>query len=130
MKKIISIFFIVIYLFSFTIAKEIIKLPAFISHYKEHNAANKEITLVDFILLHYLNGSEKDKDYQEDMKLPFKTQDNISCLMNIVLDLPKTFILEIDKNLCINLHLDNIFYPSKDYILNNYHSIFQPPELV
>ena len=85
---------------------------------------------MDFILLHYLNGSAKDKDYQEDMKLPFKTQDNVSCLMMIVLDLPKTFRLEIDKNPSIPKPQDIIFYSSKDYILNNYHSIFQPPELV
>lgn len=130
MKKLISIFFVVIYLFSFTVAKEIIKLPDFISHFKEHSAANKEITLVDFILLHYLNGSGKDKDYQEDMKLPFKTQDNISCFMIIVLDLPKTFRLEIDKKQSIPTPQDIIFYSSKNYILNNYHSIFQPPELV
>lgn len=129
MKKIISIFFICIYLISFTEAKEILKLPAFVEHYKEHKSLNKDITVFKFIVLHYLSGSKKDKDYQEDMKLPFKTHE-FSSFAFITFDLPKTFNLEINTPKKVFTDKKENFYYSKDFVINNYQSIFQPPEMI
>ena len=32
--------------------------------------------------MHYMHGSPRDKDYKEDMKLPFKTADNYSATVS------------------------------------------------
>jgi hypothetical protein len=93
LKKAFAIFLVSLYIFSFTETRELLKLPAFIEHYKEHKAENKT-TLLGFITLHYLNGSQKDADYAKDMKLPFKTHD-FSCYNLAIQDLPKIFEFNI-----------------------------------
>ena len=54
-----------IYLFSFTEVKEVLKIPALIEHYQEHKSENKNISIIGFIALHYLSGSQKDSDYEK-----------------------------------------------------------------
>ncbi|MFN8362366.1 MAG: hypothetical protein U0T85_01475 [Cloacibacterium normanense] len=71
MKRHFSIF-LTIYLFSFTEVKEVLKIPALIEHYQEHKSENKNISIIGFIALYYLSGSQKDSDYEKDMKLPLK----------------------------------------------------------
>lgn len=128
MKKLISIFLICIYLVSFTEAKEILKLHAFVEHFKEHKSENKDITVFKFIVMHYLSGSKKDKDYQEDMKLPFKTHD-FSSFAFITFDIPKTFNLEIEKPKNISNQKKVNYHHTLGFIIDNYQSIFQPPEI-
>ena len=52
---------------------ELLKLPIVFQHYTEHKQADKDISMLDFLAMHYLNGSPKDNDYERDMKLPFKS---------------------------------------------------------
>lgn len=105
------------------------KLPEFIEHYKEHKAENKDINILTFITLHYLNGSEKDADYEKDMKLPFKTHDFSQISSYSTQDI--TNVLEIDiplvkhfREIKRNFHYDFRFSSYNEF------SIFQPPELV
>lgn len=128
MKKLISIFLICIYLVSFTEAKEILKLPAFVEHFNEHKSENKNITVFKFIVMHYLSGSKKDKDYQEDMKLPFKTHD-FSSFAFITFDIPKTLNLEITQPKNISNQKKVTYHHVLGFIIDNYQSIFQPPEI-
>ena len=128
MKKLISIFLICIYLVSFTEAKEILKLSAFVEHFNEHKSENKNITVFKFIVMHYLSGSKKDKDYQEDMKLPFKTHD-FSSFAFITFDIPKTFNLEITQSKNISNQKKVTYHHVLGFIIDNYQSIFQPPEI-
>ena len=87
MKRHFSIFILTIYLFSFTEVKEVLKIPALIEHYQEHKSENKNISIIGFIALHYLSGSQKDSDYEKDMKLPFKAHE-ISSVSFAIQDLP------------------------------------------
>ena len=66
------------------------KIPALIEHYQEHKSENKNISIIGFIALHYLSGSQKDSDYEKDMKLPFKAHE-ISSVSFAIQDLPKIF---------------------------------------
>ncbi len=72
-----------IYLFLLSLAPnfgghELLKLPAFVMHFMEHKKENKEITLFEFMRIHYLQGNVMDKDRDHDMKLPFKSEE--ACL--------------------------------------------------
>jgi hypothetical protein len=65
--------FLAVYLFSATEAYQLLKLPVVFQHFKEHKKEDKNISFLQFLAMHYLHGSPKDKDYERDMQLPFKT---------------------------------------------------------
>jgi hypothetical protein len=66
-------FFLFVYLFANTGLLELAKIGAFVAHYAEHRQENKNLTLVEFIKIHYFSGNIVDEDYARDMQLPFKT---------------------------------------------------------
>lgn len=53
-----------------------LKLPVVFQHFAEHQQENKNISFIRFLDMHYMHGSPKDKDYDRDMQLPFKTSDS------------------------------------------------------
>lgn len=75
MKRFIGIILLSIYLISTTELKELLKFPTLIEHYFEHKAKDSDITLLDFLTLHYtgnhLENHPIDDDYKQDQKLPF-----------------------------------------------------------
>lgn len=73
MRKKIAIFFLFIYLCSTTEAHELLKIPVVFQHFIEHQQEDKTISITKFLAIHYLQGDVKDKDYERDMQLPFKT---------------------------------------------------------
>jgi hypothetical protein len=72
-KKLFSLSFLTIYLFSTTQFCELLKMPILIEHYQEHKQENQALSLLGFLEMHYAHGSPKDADYDKDMKLPFKS---------------------------------------------------------
>lgn len=52
---------------------ELAKLPAFISHYKEHRANASAAGLGEFIAMHYFGQDKKDNDQHKDDALPFRS---------------------------------------------------------
>jgi hypothetical protein len=50
---------------------ELGKLPALFQHYSSHRSLNSEMSLLDFLELHYSNPSHHDQDHNEHHKLPF-----------------------------------------------------------
>jgi hypothetical protein len=60
---------------STTELSQLFKLPLLVEHFTEHRQENSDITLWDFLCMHYAHGIVKDADYDKDMKLPFKTHD-------------------------------------------------------
>ena len=57
-------------------------MPLLVEHFIEHRHENKNITLYQFLYMHYAMGDVHDADYAKGMKLPFKTHDN--CLASII----------------------------------------------
>ncbi|MBL0146000.1 MAG: hypothetical protein IPP48_09730 [Chitinophagaceae bacterium] len=49
------------------------KLPVIFQHFIEHQQKDKNISFLAFLDMHYMHGTPKDKDYNRDMQLPFKT---------------------------------------------------------
>ncbi|WDF54249.1 hypothetical protein [Mucilaginibacter sp. KACC 22063] len=76
MKKLTAILLLTVFLFSTTELHQLLKLPMVFEHFAEHRKENKSISFLQFLDMHYMHGSPRDKDYSEDMKLPFKTADN------------------------------------------------------
>ena len=75
MKPLMAKILIVLCLFSFTPAKEFMKIPMLLIHYIEHLEEMPEMTIGQFFDLHYNHGVVFDDDYAKDMKLPFKVID-------------------------------------------------------
>ena len=73
MKKLISVAILSLYLISATELYQLLKMPLLIEHFIQHREENKSITLFSFLQMHYFDGDKKDADYEQDMKLPFKT---------------------------------------------------------
>jgi len=127
LKKLISIFFLSVYLFSITEAHQLLKIPIIFQHFAEHSSADNNINFLQFLGMHYFNGDPKDGDYERDMKLPFKTSSD--CVVSVVsVDVPETyyFIPPIEIPLAKNefCNRNDFFIPRE--ILSN---IFQPPKV-
>jgi hypothetical protein len=61
-----------------------LKLPVLVEHFKEHRSGNSNITFTEFIVLHYFSGNPKDKDYDRDQQLPFRTNDVVLLTNTVV----------------------------------------------
>ena len=105
---------------------QICKLNLLIEHYQKHNKENKELSFIGFLKLHYFNGDPKDDDYEEDMKLPFKSIDfnnNISTYIafefpSYKIEKPTYTALTVQKfsksdSWHSNIYLDAIWHPPR-----------------
>lgn len=82
-RKALSIFFLSAYLISSTELNQLMKFPLFIKHFIEHKHNDSQLTLVGFIEMHYAHSNENATDYEEDMKLPFKSHDLCSSVSKV-----------------------------------------------
>jgi len=75
MRKAIAILILSLFLTSTTDLYQLLKLPLLVDHYIQHKSLDENITVWQFLCIHYAHGDVKDADYAQDMKLPFKTSD-------------------------------------------------------
>lgn len=128
-KKVIAILFLSIYLASTTEFIELLKFPTLVEHYLEHKEKNKEISLAEFIAIHYegdhLDNHPEDDDYDQDQRLPFLVRADLLSV-NFVIDPPVHFPSPIK----FHLGKQNASIPADDQrIDSNFHnSIWQPPK--
>ena len=124
-KKISAIFFFTIYLFSTTEIHQLLKLPLIFEHFSEHQKENKQISITEFLKIHYLNSAVKDKDYDKDMQLPFKSADD--CISSISPAFVPVTIQHTDAEL-IDISPEKIFFLKDKVLLSSYlANIWQPP---
>ncbi|MCG2793518.1 MAG: hypothetical protein L6262_08240 [Weeksellaceae bacterium] len=75
MKRVFALFFLTTYLISTTELSQLLKFPTLVEHYIEHKEQNPQISVIQFLVLHYEGSHSKNrhhnKDYDEDQKLPF-----------------------------------------------------------
>ncbi|WP_449436886.1 hypothetical protein [Pedobacter steynii] len=74
----VSILFLIVHLFPANEIYQLMKLPTFFDHYKEHKILSPNISFFDFLTQHYVNDSTKDFDHERDMQLPFKASNHFS----------------------------------------------------
>ena len=94
MRRITAYFFLFVYLFANTELHELAKVGAFVAHFAEHQKGHTDITLIEFVKIHYFSGNVMDADYEQDMKLPFKTTDFGNLSPTHTLPLPVFFALQ------------------------------------
>ena len=125
MRRTAAYLFLFVYLFANTELHELAKVGAFVAHFAEHQKENKDITLIEFIKIHYFSGNVVDADYEQDMKLPFKTTDfsNFSPTHTIpqpvflafqpVLSIESVGLPLYDQSALPSSHLNDIWQPPK-----------------
>jgi hypothetical protein len=126
LKKCIAILILAVYLLSSTELHQLLKVPFLVEHFFEHKEQNKDITLWQFLCLHYADQHAKTADYEKDRKLPFKSHDG--CCANFVAyiaqDIPSVPL--IDKpiyNETQSFRLYKEVYAHASYL----DAIWQPP---
>ncbi|CAN5455784.1 hypothetical protein BH10BAC2_BH10BAC2_25440 [soil metagenome] len=128
MKKTAAIFLLSLYLFGATDAYQLLKLPAFITHYITHKQGNPSIGLADFIQIHYQDQIVIDEDFQQDMQLPFKTHATDCCVsMSLATVVPTP--LEIKLESPEQPQIKHILSNDNITLLLSTPSIFQPPRV-
>ncbi len=75
MKRLGAVLLLCIYTAGATELEQLFRLPLLVQHYRIHKAANPEITIAQFLTIHYVGIQPFDDDYNEDMQLPFKQSD-------------------------------------------------------
>ncbi|MCE3296200.1 MAG: hypothetical protein K0R65_1914 [Crocinitomicaceae bacterium] len=63
--------------------RELFKVPVMITHFTEHQKVNEDLSLLEFLSMHYVGDDMNDKDQDRDMELPFKKID-ISLSLEII----------------------------------------------
>lgn len=114
------------YLFASTEAIELCKLPVVVQHFFEHKKENPSISWTAFLTMHYLNGSPKDKDYDRDMQLPFKT--HTACMGCTLQDfVPLVNHFTIQKS--VKILEQKFIVPVDQHFTSSYlAAIWQPPK--
>lgn len=102
------------------------KIPAFVSHYSEHKALNGNMTILNFLRIHYANGDQKDADHAKDMQLPFKTHDNCSVQINLAAP-PSVFTIATHK--ITHTEEQKQYFPHDVFVSSSFFAnIWQPPK--
>jgi len=124
LQRIYSILLILIFLIAQTPAQQLLKLPLLIEHFNEHKQGRASFDLGDFFKMHYVDAEKKDKDYEKDMRLPFKKND-MHFFAGVFLCIQSEY-LEIEPVSVVS----NKIYPTIDPALCNWihGSIWQPPK--
>lgn len=127
MKRSAILLLLVLYVFTATECRELLKLPVLIEHFTEHQTKNSNLSLFDFINLHYLSLEKHGDEDAHDHALPFKAHENCHSIAMAVAGIPEQPV-SIDPQVvhveaAINLH-PNFLYTSYSA------TIWQPPKTI
>lgn len=125
MKRLIAILCLLVYFFASTEAKQLFKVPVIFQHFAEHRQEDKQLSLLDFLDMHYLHGSPYDQDYDRDMKLPFKSSGDVFSFFPCTADrMPPAYqVVCPQKKIGKYLRFSTIDKP----YTSPTHNIWQPP---
>ncbi len=122
MRKLTALGLLFIYLSVNTELHQVFRLPVFFVHYYEHKNGNPDITLFNFITLHYFNGSVQHDDH--DQELPFKTDHCTQISSSFVIPADDFF----ESTLNSLATAKNVVPSSQQFITSPFlFSIWQPP---
>jgi len=128
MRKTAATFLLLFYIFGATDASQLLKLPLLVQHFITHRQENPSISFIAFMQLHYQDKTVIDKDFQEDMQLPFKTHETDCCLsMSMATVVPSP--IEIRMNAIKEPEITHTLFNVDIPLLLSSPSIFQPPRI-
>ena len=122
-----AIFFLSAHLISTTELSQLLKFPVLVEHYVEHREINPEISVVDFLVLHYnnhLKNHPRNDDYDRDQKLPFIAHTDILSFCFVYAP-PLSFEIKVK----FPVNQESKVLPFNDTISDNdfLSTIWQPP---
>jgi hypothetical protein len=120
-------FLLITYLTSSCEVRQIAKIPSLVEHYIAHKADNQNISVFGFLKMHYLDQQIVDDDFDEDMKLPFKTHDFSGTSITLNIPPEKTFV-PIQYHLIYVDYSTNFSYSEKFYP-SVFQVIWEPPKI-
>ena len=128
MKKYISILLHLVYLFSFQEFRQILKFPLLMQQFLKHEIVNNDYSVIGFFKHHYIDKTY-DSDYEQDMKLPFKTYDFTATSASLIFTIQESgnYLPQKPKKIFKERNFNFIY--KKDFISEYQISIFQPPEV-
>jgi hypothetical protein len=127
MKKALAIFLVFTYVLSATEMREFLKLPSLFEHYRAHQHGDQSLTFAGFLVMHYNDESDHEKQVENDHSLPFKS--HASCnLLNIQCNLPPGAAMSIEP---VELQVLPDFNRKEEFFYSSFHSsIWQPPKSI
>ncbi|MBB6611565.1 hypothetical protein H7F15_11000 [Pontibacter sp. Tf4] len=127
MKQFTAILLLLIYTCSGSTFQELRKAPVLVEHYLEHKILDEDLSLVEYVVIHYLSGSEKDADYTRDLQLPFRCADFLTTAFAIAF-IPAHF-LELSFLAPLPEQLNYTVLKDRFELLRLPTAIWQPPQL-
>ena len=124
LTRTISILVLLMMLWVQTPVNQLMKLSILVEHYFEHKDKNNEISVIDFLKMHYAKGDVKDADHDRDMQLPFKHFSPTS-LIFIFFQSPVFSITE--KIFSTSAMKQTRLYQSPHHSSESLSNIWQPP---
>lgn len=112
-------------MFSATELNQLLKTPILIQHFITHKKENPKLSFVGFLEMHYFNGNPHDKDYNQDMRLPFKSHNTCVNLISLNSSFQNT------GDFLITLYPKEVklsFLLALDYSSHFLKSFWQPPK--
>ena len=126
MKRVIAYIILAVFLVNNTNLDQLLKLPTLVIHYQEHHRLNEDLSISDFLCMHYMTEDDKDDDNDRDMQLPYKTVD-VHALQHIYVPLAKTVAVKQQQ--------ESYVIPVKNPVLKDCYlpepalsSLFRPPQ--
>jgi hypothetical protein len=126
MRQFTVILFLTAVLFTATPLQQLFKLPVLVQHYYEHKQIDKNISIIAFLKLHYVEEEEgADADDKRDQQLPFKSlahfispTTNANPIANTYVAVKpeitgKSGLNPVTKTLISSQHLSAIWQPPK-----------------
>lgn len=127
MKKRITFTILVLYLFSTTEFREILKLPVLFQHFSEHKQLDQNLSFSGFVYDHYNSVPHTDNDQERDDQLPFKTIDMSSFLTPAI---PVSHLNTFEKAVRIIIRNDAFHYTEGHVPSADSGKIWQPPKSI
>jgi hypothetical protein len=125
-KKAVAIFFLSIYMLSFSELHQFLRMPVLIQHFVEHRHHDPSISLLSFLSQHYIHQDVKDADYQRDKQLPFRHTECCVTYTTICCECPVNTVLELPVR-TLETKNEFILHDEDNHSLLAVADIFQPP---
>lgn len=127
MKRLITILFLLGFLYSTTELHQLLKISSLIEHYVEHKKNNPALTLLEFFTIHYAIANVVDDDYEKDQKLPFKSCNHQTNTVDLT---TSVFSLKYTLNSIENYGIQRNFLNKESMFKGSLFlsSIWQPPK--
>lgn len=125
-KKIVAGLLMTLYLSTFSVAAELLRLPNLLIHFIDHREDGRPLAVTNFVWEHYFVEDGSDSDADEDAELPFNSTDHFTSTFSPVLGLPLSVEYDFSKSATPASHFDRYKNP-KGSLFDP--TIWQPPRI-